>query len=150
MGPTPTTDPATGMTIVSPGLPIPPGGTGCACDLKDPSCMCDASGNCSGRTCVGQCVPKQPTCDPARLVACPTTAQLCPNGLQPIQTGVNPMTCCPIYTCPVCARSTTLLDAPIACPAIDCRCAKQTGTDPMSCCPLYECGPVDANGVCLD
>jgi hypothetical protein len=101
---------------------------------------------------VGKCVPPTPTCDPARepgrIVACPAIAQVCPNGLQPIQTGTDPTTCCPVYSCPVCARSTMAGAAPTACPAIECRCAKQTGTDPMSCCPIYECGRVAADGTC--
>ena len=45
---TTTTDPATGMTVP----PLPPGA--CACDLNDPSCVCDASGACKGRRCVGR------------------------------------------------------------------------------------------------
>jgi len=136
--PTTTTDPATGNLVP----PTPPA---CGCDLTDNSCMCDASGACKGRTCVGQCVPPKPTCDPMKPVACPTLAVLCPNGQMPIPTGVDPNTCCQTYTCPVCTRSSL---AATSCPAIECKCAKQTGTDPNSCCPTYECGPVKADGSC--
>jgi hypothetical protein len=134
------TDPATGATA-------PPSTTACACDATDNSCSCDASGACKGRTCVGQCVPPTPTCDPARPIACPMTAQLCPNGQAPIRTGVDPATCCETYTCPVCdPRAAT--GAASICPAIRCACAKVVGTDPASCCPKYECGPVNADGTC--
>jgi hypothetical protein len=140
---TTTTDPATGMTVP----PLPPGM--CACDLNDTSCTCDpATDTCKGRTCVGQCVPPTPTCDPMRPVACPAIAQVCPNGQMPVATGVDPNTCCPTYTCPVCSRSTMMSDAPTACPAIECRCAKQTGTDVNSCCPKYECTMPLADGSC--
>ena len=94
------TDPATGMTA--------PPGAACACDLTDNSCVCDASGACKGRTCVGQCVlpsPPPPTCNPNKPVACPTIAIACPNGLTPMKTGVDPNTCCETYTCPVCDRA---------------------------------------------
>jgi hypothetical protein len=144
--PTNTTDPATGAmtSLVAPRM--------CACDLNDPSCMCDAAGNCRGQTCEGMCTrPPGPVCDPGRLVACPMTTQACANGAQPVQTGVNPDTCCPIYQCPVCSRpatGATDLVAPTNCPTPRCACAKATGTDPMTCCPSYECRPVNADGTC--
>jgi hypothetical protein len=141
---TTTTDPMTGMTVP----PLPPGG--CACDLNDTSCVCDASGACKGRTCVGQCVPQKPTCDPSRPIACPLTAQLCPNGQPPVKTGVNPDTCCPTYTCSVCMRSMdpSVTPPPTSCAAPACQCAKQTGTDPNSCCPTFECTMPLADGSC--
>ena len=138
---TTTTDPATGMTVP----PLPPGA--CACDLNDPSCVCDATGACKGRTCVGQCVPQKPTCDLTR-VSCPAIAQVCADGQMPIPTGMDPTTCCPTYTCPACARTEPANTAPRSCAAPACACAKQTGTDPASCCPTFECGPVKANGTC--
>jgi hypothetical protein len=140
--PTPTTDPATGATTP----PVPP--AGCACDLDDGSCMCDAAGNCKGRTCIGQCVPATPTCDPMKPVACPTLAALCPDGSPPKPTGtVDPNTCCETFYCPVCAVMTTT-NLPRSCAAPACLCAKQTGTDPASCCPTYECTMPLADGSC--
>jgi hypothetical protein len=138
---TTTTDPATGMLVP----PLPPGM--CACDGNDTSCVCDGSGACKGRTCVGQCVPQKPTCDLSR-VTCPAIAPVCPNGQMPVSTGIDPNTCCPTYTCPVCAQTTAANTAPRSCAAPACACAKQTGTDAMSCCPTYECGPVKPDGSC--
>lgn len=138
-GATPTTDPATGMSV--------PPDAACACPASDPSCMCDALGNCKGQQCVGRCVPGQPTCDPMKPVACPTFAPVCPNGQKPIPTGVDPNTCCETYTCPVCdLRAST--GTASTCPAIRCPCAKVIATDPATCCPKYECGPVNADGTC--
>jgi hypothetical protein len=138
---TPTTDPATGMTA--------PPTSACACDLTDNSCMCDATGVCKGQVCVGQCAPKVPTCDPMKPLPCPDFPGLCPNGQPPVPTGVDPMTCCQTYTCPVCdARTLPVMTAPSFCPAVRCACAKVVGTDPASCCPKYECGPVNADGTC--
>jgi len=133
--PTTTTDPAKGTT---------PPAAACACDATDNSCVCDASGACKGRVCIGQCAPKQPTCE--KPIACPTFAPVCPNGQMPIPTGVDPNTCCETYTCPVCDLKATT--SPSICPAIRCACAKVVGTDPASCCPKYECGPVNADGTC--
>ncbi len=139
--PTTTTDPATGAMT-------PPAPPSCACDLADGSCMCDASGACKGQTCAGQCVPRKTTCDPSAMVACPTIAKACPNGQQPVQTGVDATTCCPTYTCPVCAPFAPATSAPRTCTTPACKCAKQTGTDPMSCCPTYECYMPLADGSC--
>ena len=129
-----------------------PPGAACACDPTDNSCVCDASGACKGRTCVGQCLfpsPPPPTCDPNKPVACPTFAPVCPNGLTPLKTGVDPNTCCETYTCPVCdPRAASSTGAASICPAIQCACAKVVSTDPASCCPKYECGPVKADGTC--
>ncbi|HXU03726.1 MAG TPA: hypothetical protein VN903_22325 [Polyangia bacterium] len=135
-----TTDPSTGMTV-------PPDAT-CGCTAADPSCMCDATGNCKGQICEGTCAPKPPTCDPKNPVACPTFAPVCPNGVTPIPNGVDPMTCCQTYTCPVCAAATTSTGAASVCPAIRCACAKVIATDPATCCPKYECGAVNADGTC--
>jgi len=141
-----TTDPATGTST-----PVPPdrapGETTCTCPASDPSCMCDAAGNCKGQVCAGQCVPEKPTCDPMKPVACPTFAPVCPNGQTPITTGVDPNTCCPTYTCPVCDLKAATSPSSI-CPAVRCACAKVVGTDPASCCPKYECGPVNPDGTC--
>jgi hypothetical protein len=130
---TPPPDPTTGT-----------GGTGCACPTTDPSCMCDANGNCSGQTCTGQCVPAKPICDPSKPVACPLIAIACPDGATPISDGIDPMTCCPAYHCPMCVRSTPATTGNsagtgTACAVPTCPCAKQTGTDPTTCCPVYEC-----------
>jgi hypothetical protein len=130
------------------GMSVPP--TPCACPASDPSCTCDANGNCSGKTCTGQCVPAQPTCDPNKPVACPTFAPVCPDGAMPIPAGVDPMTCCTTYKCPTCVPATTANGtmSTSACPAVRCPCAKIVGTDPASCCPKYECGMVNADGTC--
>lgn len=121
-------------------------GSACACPASDPSCSCDANGNCSGKTCAGQCAPVPSKCDSSKPVACPAIAIACPNGATPVQSGVDPTSCCPTYQCPTCAKATT---ANVACPAIAiCACAKQTGTDPTTCCPTYDCGPVKADGTC--
>ena len=136
------TDPATGTSV-------PP--STCTCPAGDPSCVCDAAGNCKGQTCEGQCVPAKPTCDPNSPKVCPTFAPICPDGATPIPSGVDPNTCCQTYTCPTCVRSTpasTMGGTGTACPAIRCACAKQVGTDPASCCPKYECGGVNADGTC--
>ena len=142
------TDPATGTGT---GGSLPPAST-CACPATDPSCMCDALGNCRGQSCEGQCVPSKPTCDPNKPAICPTLAIACPDGAAPISDGVDPMTCCPIYHCPTCVRSTpatgTSGGTGTACPAILCACAKQVATDPATCCPKYECGAVKADGTC--
>ena len=145
-GGTPTTDPSTTTKAVPPSL--------CACPASDPTCKCDANGNCSGQTCAGQCVPAKPTCDPSKPVACPAIAIACPNGATPISDGVNPMTCCPTFHCPTCVPAATTntsntTGTGYACPAIKlCVCAKQVGTDPTTCCPQYQCGAVNADGTC--
>jgi hypothetical protein len=140
----------TGTTMdPSTGTSVPPGST-CTCPASDPSCVCDANGNCKGQQCVGRCVPEQPKCDPNKPVACPTFAPVCPNGVMPVPNGVDPMTCCQTYTCPVCdPRAATSTGASSVCPAIKCACAKVVGTDPTTCCPRYECGGVDASGACI-
>jgi len=133
--------------------PDPSTGTGgtmiCACPTTDPSCSCDANGNCSGMTCAGQCVPAKTVCDPSKPVACPAIAIACPNGATPINDGTDPMTCCPTYHCPTCVAPVTSTGAPaVPCALPACKCAKQTGTDPMTCCPVYDCGTLTANGTC--
>jgi hypothetical protein len=140
----PATDPGTG------GMMTPPAPPACACDLADNSCSCDATGACKGRTCVGQCLPPKPTCDPMKpALNCPVTARLCPNGQPPVQVGMDPTTCCPTYSCPVCSVTDPAANtAPRSCAAPACLCAKQTGTDPMSCCPTYECYMPNADGKC--
>jgi hypothetical protein len=140
-------DPTTGMG----GTSVPPTPPTCACPTSDPSCMCDAAGNCKGQMCTGQCVPAKPTCDPAAVICPAITAIKCPDGT-PAQPGsIDPMTCCPTYKCAMCVRSpaTTNTSSGVACAAPACKCAKQTGTDATTCCPIYECGMADANGACL-
>jgi len=149
-----TTTGGTGAGSTPPSTGGAPGSTGgsstgsaCACPASDPSCTCDANGNCSGQTCTGQCAPAPSKCDPSKPVACPAIAIACPNGATPVQGGIDPTTCCPTFQCPTCAKATTT--ANVACPAIAiCACAKQTGTDPTTCCPTYDCGPVKADGSC--
>jgi len=140
--PGPTTDPSTGTSV--PPTPV------CACPTSDPTCVCDANGNCKGQTCAGKCVPRTTTCDPNKPVACPTFAPVCPNGQTPIPNGIDPNTCCQTYTCPVCDRATTNTStgAPSVCAAPACACAKIVATDPATCCPKYECGVPKADGTC--
>jgi len=138
--PTPAADGGTSVP------PTPP----CACPTSDPSCQCDANGNCSGQTCAGQCVPAKPTCDPSGVL-CPAIVVACPDGSTPILDGTNPMTCCPTYHCPMCVRSPSTTggtSSNVSCAAPTCKCAKTTGTDPTTCCPTYECGMVTATGSC--
>jgi hypothetical protein len=139
----PVPDPSTGMSV--PPTPA------CACPTSDPSCVCDANGNCKGQTCSGQCVPAKTTCDPNKPVACPTFAPVCPDGATPISVGVDPMSCCPTYKCPTCVPAATTngtMSGGTACPAVRCPCAKIVSTDPATCCPKYECGLVNADGTC--
>ena len=56
------TDPATGTSV-------PP--STCACPAGDPSCVCDALGNCKGQTCEGQCVPVEADVRPEQAEGLP-------------------------------------------------------------------------------
>ncbi|HEY5452333.1 MAG TPA: hypothetical protein VIQ54_26435 [Polyangia bacterium] len=130
--------------------PIPPDAI-CGCTTADPSCVCDAAGNCKGQVCEGKCAPKPPTCDPNKPVACPTFAPVCPSGVTPIPNGIDPNTCCETYKCPVCDRTTTSTTGAsnASCSTPACKCgAKQVATDPATCCPKYECVPMRADGTC--
>ena len=126
-----------------------PNGAKCVCPASDPTCKCDATGNCGGQSCTGKCVPATPHCDPNVAPSCPKVQLACPNNAQPIVVGTDPTTCCPIQQCPSCAKN----DQPIACPVLKpdptCACTVSDGTDANTCCPIYRCGKLDPNGKCL-
>lgn len=112
----------------------------CTCPPDDPACVCYDDGSCSSESCWGYCVPGGGTCtEPLPPEACPPPLMPCD---APVEVGVDPWSCCPMYECPECVPSS---EVPCAMPG--CEGAMPIGRDEF-CCPIWCCP--DASGACLD